>query len=162
MGLFNKVKDGAGLLASQAAELCGVGMDAARGILEDVAAASGDLEELGYEVRDIEVTVSVPPSVTVYLIRHGEPTDDAFGAALARRAGQRSAWLLLKMVQQGNSWSTSLKFGGRRCRQLAVDLGLRPAVRLMFARPGSAGEEEAAPKGEQACSKAESGVIRSQ
>jgi hypothetical protein len=135
MGVFNKVKDGAGFIASQAAELCGVGMDAARGILEDVAAASGDLEALGYEVRDIEVTVSVPPSVTVFLTRHGDPTDDAFGAALARRSGQRSAWLLLKMVQQGNAWSTSLRFGGRRCRQFAVDLGLRPAVRLMFARP---------------------------
>jgi hypothetical protein len=143
MSLFEKVKSGVGNLASQAAEACGVGMDAARGILEDIAVASTDLEEIGYVVRDIEVTVSVPPSVTVYLVRHGEPNEDAFGAALARRAKQRSAWLLLKMVQQANGWSTSLKFGGRRCRELAVDLGIRPAVRLMFGRP--AGEGIAAP-----------------
>jgi hypothetical protein len=134
MGLINKVKSTAGSLAGQVAEVCGGGLDGARAILEEVATASGDLETIGYHVRDIEVTVSLPPSVTVYLVRQGQPSDEAFAAALARRAGQRSAWALIKLVQQADRWSTSLRFGGRECRELAIDLGLRPAVRFLFGK----------------------------
>jgi hypothetical protein len=143
MGLFSRVKSTAGSLAGKVGELCGGGLDGARGILEDVAIASGDLEAIGYHVRDIEVTVSVPPSVTVFLVRRGQPSEEAFAAALARRAGQRSAWALIKLVQQADRWSTSLRFGGRECRELAIDLGLRPAIRFLFGRQGQTATAEA-------------------
>lgn len=134
LGIFGKVKGAAGALANQAAEACGGGIDTARGILDGVADASGDLEAIGYTVRDIEVAVGIPPSVTVFLSRTGTPTDDAFGAALARRSDQSTAWLLIKMAQQADRLSGKLRVGGRCCREIAIDLGIRPAVRFLFGR----------------------------
>src|SRR5215207_6607008 len=126
LGIFGKVKGAAGALANHAVEACGGGIDSARGILDGVADASGDLESIGYTMRDIEVAVGLPPSVTVYLSRTGTPTDDAFGAALARRAEQTTPWLLIKMVQQADRLSGKLRVGGRCCREIAIDLGFRP------------------------------------
>src|SRR4051794_17264094 len=137
------MKGAAGALAGHATDACGAGFDTVKGILEGVSAAEADLAEIGYSVRDVEVTVSLPPSVTVFLTRTGQPTDEAFAAKLANRHNQTTAWLLIKLTKQADRWSRSLRFGGRGCRELAVDLGIRPAVRLMFgkdARPATTSE----------------------
>ena len=42
------------------------------------------------------------------------------------------------MVQQADRMSANLRVAGRRCREVAIDLGLRPAVRFLFAREGNA------------------------
>src|SRR4051794_40418073 len=129
------MKGAAGALAGHATDACGAGFDTVKGILEGVSAAEADLAEIGYSVRDVEVTVSLPPSVTVFLTRTGQPTDEAFAAKLANRHNQTTAWLLIKLTQQADRWSRKLRFGGRACRELAVDLGiLRPAVRLLFGK----------------------------
>jgi hypothetical protein len=152
MGLLDKVK-------SAAAEFAGSGVEAARSLLEGVSAASGDLETLGYEIRDIEVSVTVPPSVTVYLVRHREPHDEAFAAVLARRDGQRTAWLLIKLLQQADRWSRSLKFGGRHCRELAIELGLRPGIRLLFGKPRRTETVAVVPPEEMAQGETERGLL---
>jgi hypothetical protein len=137
LGILDKVKGAANTIASSTIDACGAGLDSARKTLDEISAASADLEALGYTVRDIEVSVSVPPAVTVFLTRTGEPTEEAFTAALANRSGQSTAWLLIKLTQQADRWSNSLRMGGRRCREIAIDLGIRPAVRLMFGKDRS-------------------------
>jgi hypothetical protein len=133
-GILDKMKGAAGALAGHATDAYGAGFETVKGILDGVSAAEGDLAEIGYVVRDVEVTVSLPPSVTVFLTRTGQPTDEAFAAKLANRHNQTTAWLLIKMTQQADRWSHKLRFGGRGCRELAVDLGIRPAVRLLFGK----------------------------
>jgi hypothetical protein len=139
-GILDKMKGAAGALAGHATDAYGAGFDTVKGILEGVSAAEADLEAIGYTVRDVEVTVSLPPSVTVFLTRTGQPTDEAFAAKLANRHNQTTAWLLIKMTQQADRWSRKLRFGGRGCRELAVDLGIRPAVRLLFGKHPRAAE----------------------
>src|SRR5262245_50026555 len=128
------MKGAAGALAGHASDAAGAGFETVKGILEGVGAAEADLEAIGYTVRDVEVTVSLPPSVTVFLTRTGQPTDEAFAAKLANRHNQTTAWLLIKLTQQADRWSRKLRFGGRGCREIAVDLGIRPAVRLLFGK----------------------------
>jgi hypothetical protein len=139
-GILDKMKGAAGALAGTAADAAGAGFDTVKGILDAVGVAAADLETIGYSVRDVEVAVSLPPSVTVFLTRTGDPTDEAFAALLANRSGQTTAWLMIKLTQQAHRWSQKLRFGGRRCRELAIDLGFRPGVRLMFGKdaPGQA------------------------
>lgn len=133
-GIFDKMKGAAGALAGRAADAAGAGLDVVTAILADVNAATADLHSVGYEVCDVEVSVTLPPSVTVIVKRVGEPTDEAFTALLANRCNQTTAWLMIKLTQQADRWSKSLRFRGRQCRCVALDLGLVPGVRLLFSR----------------------------
>ena len=60
---------------------------------------------------------------------------EEFTAALAEYADRTAARTLLQLVRQADRWAAHLALGGRHCSQVAVDLGLQPAVRLLFTPP---------------------------
>src|SRR5262245_40838021 len=110
LSIFGKVTGAAGVMAGHAMDAAGAGLDGVKAILADVAVAAADLQSIGYEVCDVEVSVTLPPSVTVYLAQVGDPRDEAFAALLANRSSQTTAWLLIKLTQQANRWAKTLRF----------------------------------------------------
>src|SRR5262245_30891263 len=133
MGVFEQLKTAATALADKISDIQSAGKDKLRAMLDELSIAFTQLEGVGYHVTDVELAVGLPPSITVYLVKQGEPTDEAFTAILANNQGRTTACTLIRLVRQANSWAESLRWGERRCRMVAVELGLRPAVRLVYA-----------------------------
>jgi hypothetical protein len=136
MGVFDKIKAAAEALADKVGSVKSVSMDKIRSMLDELNVAFTQLEGVGYHVTDVELALGLPPSITVYLVKQGEPTDEAFAALLANNKGRKTARTLIRLVRQANNWAESLRWGERRCRMVAVELGLRPAVRLVYAGQG--------------------------
>ena len=132
MGLMDRVKSAAGAVADKVGEACAGGVEMAQATLADVSAASADLSRVGYRVTAVEVQVGVPPGVTVFLVKERDATDEQFAAVLADHADSTAACLLIRLVQQADRWALRLRVMGRCCRQVAVDLGVRPGVRLLY------------------------------
>jgi hypothetical protein len=136
MGVFEKMKAAADALADTVGSVKSAGMDKIRAMLDELSGAFADLEGVGYHAEDVELALGLPPSVTVYLVKRGEPTDEAFVALLANNKDRKTARTLIRLVRQANNWAESLSWGERRCRMVAVELGIRPAVRLVYSEPG--------------------------
>jgi hypothetical protein len=136
MGLFNKVKAAAGAVSDTVKGAYAGGADAVATMLADISSASADLNRVGFVVTDIEVYVGVPPGVTVFLAKERNATPEEFAAALANNANNLTARTLLGLVQQADRWMGILKLAGRHCRLVAVELGFRPGVRLIYTRQG--------------------------
>jgi hypothetical protein len=137
MGVFDTMKAMADSLADKASQAKSAGVDVLRSMLQEISAAFQELEGVGYEVLDVELAVGLPPSVTVFLAKRGQPTDEAFAALLGKFEGRKTATTFISLVRQADQWSQSLQWGDRHCRNVAVDLGLRSAVRLVYSRPKS-------------------------
>jgi hypothetical protein len=143
MSLMDKVRSAAGAVADRVGEAYAGGVDMAQGMLADVTAASGDLVRAGYRVTDVEVQIGVPPGVTVFLVKERDATEEEFAAVLADHTDRTAARMLIQMVAQADRWAQRLWVGGRCFRQVAVDLGIRPGVRLLY--PASPAASAVAP-----------------
>ena len=134
MGIFDKVKAAAGKVSDTVKGAYTGGVDVVRGMLTDISGASADLERVGFVVKDIEVCVGLPPGVTVFLAKQRDATEEEFTAAFANNANKLTVRTLLSLVQQADAWIGSLKLAGRDCKVVAVELGFRPGVRLIYSR----------------------------
>lgn len=134
MELFNKMKAAAGAVSDTVKGAYAGGVDGVAAMLADINAASADLNRVGFAVTDIEVYVGLPPGVTVFLAKERDATAEEFAAAYANNAGNLTARTLLGLVQQADHWIGKLKLVGRHCRLVAVELGFRPGVRLVYTR----------------------------
>jgi hypothetical protein len=139
MELFSKIRAVADALADKASSVKTAGIDTLQAMLEEASSAFAGLEEVGYRVADIELAVGLPPSATVYFFKQGQASDEAFAALAANFNSRRTASTLIALVRQADQWAGALRWGDRTCRMVAVELGLRPAVRLIYSVPGEAG-----------------------
>jgi hypothetical protein len=137
MELFNKLKTAAGAVSDTVKNAYAGGVDSVAAMLADINSASADLNRVGYVVTDIEVYVGLPPGVTVFLAKERDATAEEFAAVSANNADNLTARTLLGLVQQADHWIGKLKLSGRHCRLVAVELGLRPGVRLIYSRQRS-------------------------
>ena len=135
MGFYEKMKAATEALAETIGEVKSSSMDKLRSMLDELTVAFTELEGVGYYVSDVEMAVRLPPSITVYLVKQGEPTDEAFAALLANNKGRKTARTMIRLVRQANHWADSLRWGEGRCRMVAVELGISPSVRLVYSGP---------------------------
>jgi hypothetical protein len=132
MGLTDKVKAAAHAVSDTVKGAYHGGLDVVNGMMADISSASADLDRVGFAVTKIEVYVGLPPGLTVFLAKHRNATEEEFAAALANNADKLTVRTLLGLVHQADRWIAALPFAGRPCRLVAVELGIRPGVRLIY------------------------------
>jgi hypothetical protein len=131
--MLDKIKKAAGVVAGTMTDALGAGFDKLKGPLDELAASSEALEKLGYRVGEIELEFSLPPRIIVHLVREAVVSDEAFQAALANNAANRTFCLVTGLLRQANRVVDKVQIKGRRMSEVEVGLGIIPSVRLKYA-----------------------------
>jgi hypothetical protein len=133
--MFGKIKATAKAVAGRTGDVLAAGFEKLKGPVDELSAASPDLEQVGYQVAEIELECGLIPRVIVHLSRQFDAGPEAFQAALASHAGNRTFCSLVRLLRQAERVVGKVQFRGRRCTGLAVELGIPPCVRLRYAAP---------------------------
>jgi hypothetical protein len=133
MTMFDKIKQAAGAVTGTMTDVLGAGFEKLKGPLDELAGSSEALEKLGYRVGEIELEFSLPPRILVHLLRESVVHDEAFQAALANHADNRTFCLVVGLLRQTNRVVDRVPIKGRRLREVEVALGIIPSVKLKYA-----------------------------
>ncbi|MFL6111156.1 MAG: hypothetical protein ACJ786_07380 [Catenulispora sp.] len=127
-------------VADRAGGALAAGAETLKGSVGELTAAGPDLERVGYRLGDVELVVTIVPRLVVYLTRVAAVGDEAFQAVLADHPNERTFRTLVGLLRQANRILGRVELRGRRCTGLTVELGVPPAIRLVYAatEPGPA------------------------
>jgi hypothetical protein len=135
--MFGKLRTATQVVKDKVGDALGMGWDKVKAQLDDLAQASGALEQVGYKIGDIDLEFTVPPRVHIHLTREAAVHDEVFQAVLANNAGNRTFCLVVGLLRQTNRLLDKVTIKGRRLREVEVGLGLIPSVKLKYAGPDS-------------------------
>src|SRR5262249_919859 len=76
--MVGKIKAAAKAVTDLAGDTLAAGLGQVEASLEELSAASPDLEELGYQLGQIELACTLPPRLIIYLARHGKASKEAY------------------------------------------------------------------------------------
>jgi hypothetical protein len=130
--MLDKLKSAAMAVSNLAGDALTAGVEKLKGSLDELSAASGDLEQVGYRIGQIELVASIPPRIVLFLTRLGTGTTEAYQAILARHANNTTLRTVVSMLQLGDKLIERVPLKGRRCTQLVVELSVPPTVRLVY------------------------------
>lgn len=130
--MLDRIKSAAKVVADLAGDTVTAGVEKFKASLDDISAASGDLEQLGYRIGSIELACTLPPRLILFLWREGTATPEAYQAILAKHSTNQTLKTVIGLLQMADRLAEQLKMKNRRCSQLAVELGLPPSVRLIY------------------------------
>ena len=88
--MLDKIKSAAKAVADIAGDTVGAGFEKVKGPLNELSAGAPDLERVGYRVGEIEVVLTLPPRLVLYLSREAPATEEAFQALLANYANNQT------------------------------------------------------------------------
>jgi hypothetical protein len=131
--MLNRIKQAASSAAGSVGDAVTAGFDRLKKPLEDLTASSEALEQLGYKLGQIELEFSLPPHVIVHLLRETVVHDEAFQAALANHADNRTFCIVAGLLRQANHLVDRVAVKGRRMCEVEVSLGIIPSVKLKYA-----------------------------
>jgi hypothetical protein len=141
--MLSSIMKAASAVSGTVTDAFGAGFEKLKGPLDDLASASDALGSLGYRIGDIELEFTLPPRIIVHLHREATVGDEAFQAALANHADNRTFCLVATLLRQTNRTVDRVQIKGRRLAEVEVALGLIPSVKLKYAdvpaRPSTAG-----------------------
>jgi hypothetical protein len=138
--MFDQIKKAANAVSGTVTDAVGAGVEKLKEPLEDLSAASGAMEQIGYRVGEIELELSLPPRIIVHLHRERTATEEAFQAVLANNADNRTFCLVVGLLRQTNRVADRTPIKGRRLHEVEVSLGLIPSVKLKYAPERSPGQ----------------------
>lgn len=137
--MFGTIKSAAQSVADAIQGGMAAGLDKVKTSLEEFAAASPELEEIGYRVCATELCCALVPYVTVFLVRERAPTEEGFDALLARRSSN-TVRSVVTLLRQTEKIIATFDLRGQKCSNLALELGIPPRIRLVYTdkdRPAS-------------------------
>ena len=145
--MLDKIKSAARAVTDKVGDFVGAGWDRLKAQVDELAAASPALEQVGYRVGEIELELAFPPRLIVHLSRFADAHDEAFQAVLANHSGNATFCAVVRLLRQTNRMLGKVQIKGRRLREVEVSLGLPPAVRVKYASPEAAraGDESTSP-----------------
>jgi hypothetical protein len=150
--MLGKIKGAAKAVASVAGGTLGAGFEMLKAPLEELSAASPELERIGYRVREIELVCALLPRIVVHLSREATVHDEPFqhGGSVRRFPGhkKRPCWLNLwncvirNLVHEINPFCKSVFRAPQflRSRTGTSWSGLRYRRRIGFAKEIPAGD----------------------
>jgi hypothetical protein len=130
--MFGIIKAAAKAVVGKAGDTLVAGLVKLTGSLNELSAASPDLERVGYCVAEIELVGALPPRLVVHLTRGAHTHPEAFQAVLASHTGNKTIRAVVALLQQAERVARKIELKGRRCTGLVVELGLPPCVRLRY------------------------------
>jgi hypothetical protein len=138
--MLGTIKSAAQSVAGALSGALAAGLDKVKTTVEEFAAASPELEEIGYRVCATELCCALVPYVTVFLVRERAPTEEGFEALLARQSSNATVRTVVTLLRQTEKMIATFDLRGQKCSNLALELGIPPRIRLVYTdkeRPAS-------------------------
>jgi hypothetical protein len=130
--MFGTIKNAAQSVADAVGVALTAGLDKVKTTLEEFAAASPELEEIGYRVCATELCCALVPYVTIFLVRERAPTEEGFNALLARQSSNATVRTVVNLLRQTEKVIATFDLRGQKCSSIALELGIPPRVRLVY------------------------------
>jgi hypothetical protein len=130
--MFSTIKSAGKSLTDAVQGMMSAGLDKVKVSVEEFAAASSELEEIGYRSNAIELCCALSPSVTVFLTRLCAPSDEAFQGILARPTTSTTLRTVVSLLRQTEKMIAKFDLRRQQCTSLALELGVPPRVRLIY------------------------------
>jgi hypothetical protein len=131
--MFETIKSAAQTVADTFQGVVSAGVERMKTSFEEFSAACPDLEKIGYHVSMLELCCALNPNFTVFLDRRAAPTEEAFQAVLAAHPNNATFRTVVGLLRQAEKVIAKFERPQRRCTCVAVELGVPPRVRLMYA-----------------------------
>jgi hypothetical protein len=130
--MFSSIKKAASAVSGTVGDAFNAGFEKLKVPLDELASASGALASLGYRVGDIDLEFTLPPRIVVHLHHEAVVGDEAFQAALANHADNRTFCLVASLLRQTNRTVDRVQLKGRRLAEVELALGIIPSVKLKY------------------------------
>jgi hypothetical protein len=136
--MLDRIRGAAKAVTDKVGDVLGAGWDRLKGQIDELAAASPALGQIGYRIGEIDLEFTIPPRLVVHLARFADAGDEAFQAVLANHADNATFCAVVRLLRQTNRVLGRVQIKGRRLREVEVSLGLPPSVRARYAAPEDA------------------------
>ncbi len=130
--MFDKLKSTAGSVADRATGLKDAGIGALRATVDELNVTLPHLAEVGYSVTRVQIEIGLAPKVVLCLARVADVAPEAFAAVLAEYAAKKVFCTIVNALMQANQLQGKIQFYNRHFREIEVELGIPPAVRMIF------------------------------
>jgi hypothetical protein len=130
--MFDKLKGAAGTVTSKAGSLKDAGIEALQSTVEELNTMLPRLPDVGYSVNRVEVEIGISPKIILTLAKVFDVEVTAFAAMLAANAEKKVFCTILGALQKANELQGKIQFRDRHFKELEIELGIPPAVRMVF------------------------------
>jgi hypothetical protein len=120
-------------LAAAATDLWEGAAAKVREVLEDFNASLPVLQDMGYVLVDVSITVGMAPNLRATFDVSHEVTDEEVARVLGDCADKRLTTFLVRALSQGRRLQASVAVAGMKPRGIAVEIGIAPSVAIKFA-----------------------------
>jgi hypothetical protein len=124
-GVASGVSNGLGNLQQMAAEKL-------QGTMDEVNASAPFLARVGYSLLRLQVEIGLSPKVILTLSQREAIDPEAFARVLAEASDRKVLASILSALQQANALQGKIQVRGCFFRDIEIELGIPPAVRMIF------------------------------
>jgi hypothetical protein len=132
MTLLGKMKGVAGDLASKAGDLKDIGVEKIKATVEELNTTLPYVREVGYSVTRVSLEMALSPKIVVSLAKVFDVEDARFTTVLKELAQYKVFCTVLGALRQVNNLQAKIQFQGRCLKEVDIELGLPPSVRMVF------------------------------
>jgi len=108
------------------------GAERADALLDEVVAAAPVIEEAGYTMQGIDLTLGIPPEVQVNFWRHEVVSPETIGELAETHADRKTLALILKALQTAARLQGKISLQQFGFTGLSIRIGLTPGVTLHY------------------------------
>ncbi len=103
-------------------------------LMERVDAATPLVREVGYDVREVRLTVALKPALSLHLVRFRSVKDEAFDRFVERHSDQELLCNLIGLLRRASKLQDQLSLRNRECEELEIELSVPPVIHLIATR----------------------------
>ena len=122
--MLNKAKD----VASNTGDVKSI----INNMINDINSALPILVENGYKINELEVTLSLPPKMTLHFSMTEELTEEKETEILSKLESNKTASLLITSLAKASRLQNSIKVGNLKFAEVEVEASIPPSVTLKF------------------------------
>jgi hypothetical protein len=130
--VLDKLKGAAAKASAMAGDLQGMAVEKLRQTSQELSESLPLLGAVGYSVGRICIEVGISPKIMVSLIKVRDVADDAFDALLKTHAERKMLPVIVGALRQANVLQAKIKFRDHLFREIEIELGIPPAIRMVF------------------------------
>lgn len=130
--MFDKLKSATGKVATGLGNLQDMAAEQLQGTMDEVNASAPYLARVGYYMLGLQIELGLSPKVILTLSQREVIDPQAFAGVLSEVAGRKVLASILSALQQANALQGKIRVRGYLFRDIEIELGIPPAVRMIF------------------------------
>ncbi len=128
--LDTKLKDSLSFLS----DMKEAGWEKVNTLVNDILGLAPLIEVTGFSMRDVNVDVTIPPSITLSFTKEKDVDPETIEKLLEENKGKEILALIVKGLQKADSLQKGMKLSHYKFKGLGMKIGLPPDISLKFSR----------------------------